>query len=117
MKLRLEKFKNEQAAQYAKEIQEKASEIEVLKEMVKSSQVTIKAKEREMLRYKQQKGINQEALANIVQKLQVQGTPGQRNLNLSQIKNTPQRYKPLMPAQINYLPDINNAHLGLSESK
>ena len=52
MKLRLEKFKTEQATLFAKEMQEKVSEIEVLKEMIKSNQVTIKAKEREMLRYK-----------------------------------------------------------------
>jgi hypothetical protein len=37
MKQRLEKFKSEQAAQYQKELQEKTSEIEVLKEMIKGS--------------------------------------------------------------------------------
>ena len=70
MKLRLEKFKTEQAALFAKEMQEKVSEIEVLKEMVKSNQVTIKAKEREMLRYKQ-RGTNQEILTQMANKIQV----------------------------------------------
>ena len=49
-KTKLEAFKLEKIAQFNKEMSEKKSEIEVLKEMVKSSQVQIKTKEMEMSR-------------------------------------------------------------------
>jgi hypothetical protein len=48
--LRLEKFKSDQIVQFQKELSEKNSEIEVLKEMVKASQLSIKAREKEIVR-------------------------------------------------------------------
>ena len=76
MKQRLDKFKAEQVGQYQKEIQEKTSEIEVLKEMIRASQVTIKAKEREAIRYKQRGVVNQEIIQQLAQKqINIFGTP------------------------------------------
>jgi len=48
VKGRLEKFKKEQAQVYQKEIEDKASEIEVLKEMVKGNQLQVKARDKEI---------------------------------------------------------------------
>jgi len=52
LKLRMEKFKAESQAQFQKELQEKTSEVEVLKEMIKGVQVSLKAKETELKRMK-----------------------------------------------------------------
>jgi hypothetical protein len=52
LKLRLEKYKTESQAQFQKELQEKSSEVEVLKEMLKAVQFSLKAKEIEIKRMK-----------------------------------------------------------------
>jgi hypothetical protein len=53
MKQRHEKFKNEQVSIYEKEISEKNSEIHILKDMVKANQLQLKAKDKDLARYKQ----------------------------------------------------------------
>jgi hypothetical protein len=53
----MEKFKTDSQAQFHKEIQEKTSEVEVLKEMIKAVQVTLKAKESEIKRMKAAKTV------------------------------------------------------------
>jgi len=57
LKLRMEKFKAESQAQFQKELQEKTSEVEVLKEMIKGVQVSLKAKETEIKRMKAAKTV------------------------------------------------------------
>jgi chromosome segregation ATPase len=57
LKLRMEKFKAESQAQHQKEMQEKTSEVEVLKEMIKAVQVSLKAKESEIKRMKAAKTV------------------------------------------------------------
>lgn len=52
-KLRFEKFKAEQVAIYQKDLSERASEVEVLKEMVRGNQTSLKSKEKEITRQKQ----------------------------------------------------------------
>jgi hypothetical protein len=53
IKQRHEKFKNEQVSIYEKEISEKNSEIHILKDMVKANQLQLKAKDKDLARYKQ----------------------------------------------------------------
>jgi septal ring factor EnvC (AmiA/AmiB activator) len=53
----MEKFKAESQAQFQKELQEKTSEVEVLKEMIKGVQVSLKAKETEIKRMKAAKTV------------------------------------------------------------
>ena len=53
----MEKFKAESQAQVQKELQEKTSEVEVLKEMIKGVQVSLKAKETEIKRMKAAKTV------------------------------------------------------------
>ena len=53
----MEKFKAESQAQFQKELQEKTSEVEVLKEMIKRVQVSLKAKETEIKRMKAAKTV------------------------------------------------------------
>lgn len=53
LKNRFDKFKNDQVHNYSKDIEDKNSEIEVLKEMVKGNQLQLRAKEKEIFRYKQ----------------------------------------------------------------
>lgn len=53
MKQRHEKFKNEQVSIYEKEISEKNSEIHILKDMFKANQLQLKAKDKDLARYKQ----------------------------------------------------------------
>ena len=57
LKLRLEKFKADSQSQHQKELQEKTSEVEVLKEMIKAVQVSLKAKESEIKRMKAAKTV------------------------------------------------------------
>jgi len=52
-KQRTERFKADAIGNYQKEISEKASEIEVLKEMLRGHQVQIKAREKEIMKQKQ----------------------------------------------------------------
>lgn len=52
-KSRLEKFKTDELAKYLKELSDKSSEIEVLKEMVKGNQLQLRSKEKEALTLKQ----------------------------------------------------------------
>jgi hypothetical protein len=51
-KQRNEKFRTEQVAQWEKELSEKDSEIHVLKDMVKATQLQLKVKERDTARYR-----------------------------------------------------------------
>lgn len=53
----MEKFKAESQAQFQKELQEKTREVEVLKEMIKGVQVSLKAKETEIKRMKAAKTV------------------------------------------------------------
>lgn len=57
LKLRMEKFKADSQSQHQKELQEKTSEVEVLKEMIKAVQVSLKAKESEIKRMKAAKTV------------------------------------------------------------
>jgi chromosome segregation ATPase len=57
LKLRTEKFKADSQAQHQKELQERTSEVEVLKEMIKAVQVSLKAKESEIKRMKAAKTV------------------------------------------------------------
>jgi uncharacterized protein YigA (DUF484 family) len=57
LKLRMEKFKADSQAQHQKEMQERTSEVEVLKEMIKAVQVSLKAKESEIKRMKAAKTV------------------------------------------------------------
>lgn len=52
-KQRFEKFKAEQVAIYQKDLSERSSEVEVLKEMVRGNQTQLKSKEKEIARQKQ----------------------------------------------------------------
>ena len=123
-KVRFEKFKNEQMNSIQLDLQDKTNEIEVLKEMLKGNQLQLRAKEREIMRYRQKfsqiEGIQQ------IQKQQITSLITNNNnssfiqansslnkkipLSQSQSKDSPFRSKGSVPnnQSKSFLPPVDN---------
>lgn len=110
-KARFEKFKNEQITSIQLELSDRNNEIEVLKEMLKGNQLQLRAKEREIMRYRikfsQVEGVQQIQKQQITSLLNNSGigngsfinanSIAQKKIPLSNSKDSPFRNKVNQP--------------------